>query len=84
MPAFIGSILTYILTQVTSLLLAKGLEVIHGKEMKKVEWDDINLKLLDFKMAYKEAFNGEPITPEQREKLKKAIADFIRNPGPGL
>jgi hypothetical protein len=84
MQAWIAGIIVSIMTQFTSWLLAKGLEIIHGKELQKTTDGDIDKKLLAFKLAYKEAFNGSPVTPEQREKLKGAISDFIRNAGAGL
>ncbi len=80
----IANLMAIILTNVTSWILARGLEAIHGKELQKTTEGDINKKLLDFKLAYKEAFDGSPITPEQRQKLKSAISDFIRGGSSGL
>lgn len=65
------------MTKLTSWLLAKGLEAIHGKELEASTDQSIDQRLTAFKAAYKDAFNGKPVTPEQRQKLNQAISDFI-------
>jgi uncharacterized protein YgfB (UPF0149 family) len=81
----IAQLLEKIISALASWLMAKLLEFIHGQEKKAKTEKDIDHKLKDFKEAYKEAFDGNEITPEQRQKLQKAISDFIRSPsGSGL
>ncbi len=41
-------------------------------------------RLEKMKRAYKEAFDGTPVTKEQRKKLNEAISIFIRNDDGGL
>lgn len=79
----IQNIIVQILTKLGSWLFAKVLEFYHGKQEQKNTDEDIDNKLNQFKEAYKEAFDGQPITPEQRKKLNQSIADFIRNPNVG-
>lgn len=83
MSAWISNIVVILLTRLTSWLFTKGLEVKAGRDQKAATDADIDQKLATFKEAYKESFNGEPVTPEQRKKLNQAIADFIRGPGTG-
>lgn len=83
MPAWITNIIVAILTKLTSELLARGLAHLHAAENKKATDADIDQKLSKFKDAYKEAFNGETVTPEQRAKIQKSIAEFIRSGPPG-
>ncbi len=78
MPAWIASIIVALMTKLTSWLLTKGLEVVHGKQDQAATDADIDARLASFKNAYKEAFNGQPVTVDQRQKLNQAIADFIR------
>jgi hypothetical protein len=40
--------------------------------------ESIDARLAKFKDAYKDAFNGQPVTTEQRQKLNEAISSFIR------
>lgn len=83
MPAWISNIFVALLTKLASWLFAKGLEKYHS-ELDKAETNkDIDERLKTFKEAYAEAFNGEPVTPEQRKKLNAAIADFIRGNSAG-
>lgn len=83
MPAWLTNFVILIMTKLTSWLLAKGLEYVHGRQDKAQTDESIDLKLKAFKNAYKEAFDGHAITPEQKQKLNKAIGDFIRNPSNG-
>lgn len=76
----IERIIEKILSALVSWLMAKGLEIIHGREKKAKNEKDIDQSLKKFKEAYKEAFDGNEITPLQKEKLKKSISEFIRNP----
>lgn len=80
MPVWLSNLIVTLMTKLTSWLFAKGLEYIHGKQKQETTEDDIDLRLKKFKEAYKETFDGKPITPEQKEKLKSSIRDFIRNP----
>lgn len=79
MPGWLAQIVIMLMTKLTSWLFAKGLEVVNAKKLQISNNADIDDRLLAFKNAYKEAFNGQPVTPEQRAKLKQSISDFIRD-----
>lgn len=65
--------------------MAKALEYFHGVHDQSETNNDIDARLKSFKDAYREAFNGEEITPEQHTKLRASIANFIRSTdGSGL
>lgn len=83
MSAWIASVFALVLEKLATWLFQKGLEAKHGRDQQVATDADIDQKLATFKEAYKETFNGEPVTPEQRKKLNQAIADFIRGPGTG-
>ena len=84
MQAWVASLVVSILTKLTSWLLARGLEKLHLEQDIYEKKNQIDERLKNFKDAYVEAFDGHPLTEEQRAKLKKAIADFIRGDGGGL
>lgn len=76
MPVWVSNLIVTLLTRLTSWLFTKGLEKLHTHN-QEIEIDE---SLRKFKKAYKEAFNGEKVTHEQRRELNKAIADFLRGP----
>lgn len=76
-------IITSILTNLASKFLTWVLEYFKGKQQQKDTNEDIDQRLDQVKQAYKEAFNGEPVSKEQRQKLNQSLADFIRNPNNG-
>lgn len=80
----IERIIIALLTKLTSWLFAKGLEKLHGIHDQAETNQDIDARLKAFKNAYKEAFDGTEITPEQRQKLRASIASFVRGPDGGL
>ena len=59
-------------------LISKGMEFYHKEQDVKAAGESIDERLKAVKDAYQKAFNGEPITPEQRTELHRAISDFIR------
>ena len=85
MQGWIAGIFIELLTRFASWAFSKGLQHYHG-EQEHAETDrDIDARLKLFKDAYKEAFNGEPLTTEQKKKLNYAISDFLRGgPDGGL
>ena len=72
--------------RVVTILVQKGLEVFHGKQKQAKSEQEIDARLAKLKAASLEAFDGKPITPEQRKKLRGAISDFIggHTPNGGL
>lgn len=76
-------LITSILTNLASKLFAWVLEYFKGKQKQSNTNEDIDQRLDQVKQAYKEAFNGEPVTPEQRKRLNQSLADFIRNTNNG-
>lgn len=84
MPVFVSNIIVTLLTKLTSWLFAKGLEKLHGAQQKAATEQEIDKKLSTFKQVYKDAFNGDKVTKEDRKKLNAAISDFLRGDGHGL
>lgn len=81
MPQWVINILVGVLTG----LLTKIIEKIQTEKNVWNDNADVDARLNNLRDAYKESFNGEPVTPEQREKLKKAIREFISGgPNGGL
>lgn len=77
-------LIIYFVTQIASYLMTKALEK-SQKSQETVATDSmIDQKLEAVKNAYKESFNGEPVTKEQRKKLKDSIVDFISTDSGGL
>ncbi len=74
----INALIVELLTKFCSWLLATSLEQIHGQQEEAATDEVIDAKLAALKTAYKDAFNGQPVSVEQRAKLNSAIADFIR------
>lgn len=76
--SWLVSLASSLLMKLIPWLVAKGIEFFENRNKSKKIKSDIDKRLERVKKAYEKAFNGEPITPEQREDLKRAIADFIR------
>jgi len=72
-----------ILLKVVSALFTELIARLHQNQDVMTSNNQIDARLTAFKNAYKEAFNGEKVTPEQREKLRSAISDFIRGSSNG-
>ncbi len=83
MTTWVGSILIAILSRLTSSLLSYLISKIHSQQDILESKNQIDARLLAFKEAYKEAFDGKPITPDQKAKLNAAISSFIRGDGNG-
>jgi hypothetical protein len=83
LPVWLSTLIGNILIKLGSWLFAKGLEKYHGIRDAKETNDTIDARLKSFKNAYNEAFDGNPVSPEQREKLRNSIADFLRGPDGG-
>ena len=73
-----------ILSDITSWLLSKGLEKYRDVRDENDQNRNIDDRLKEFKDAYNEAFTTKEITPEQRARLRKSIAHFIRGDDGGL
>lgn len=80
MQVWLATIVVQLITNLGSWLMARALEAIHSKQQQASTDSQIDQRLAGVKAAYKEAFNGQPVTPDQRAKLNQAIADFIRGP----
>jgi hypothetical protein len=74
----IERIIIAVLTAITSKLLNAGLARLHSKQIAAGDARDVDEKLEQFKAAYRKAFDGKPITPDQKKELNRAISDFIR------
>ena len=79
----LNNIFVSLMMKIVAFLFTKGLEYFHGQQKKSETEKNIDERLAKFKEAYKGAFDGEPVTPEQRAKLNQAIRDFIRGDGGG-
>lgn len=82
MPTWLSDLVIKILSALGSWLVAKAMEKVHEKKEQVETEKDIDQRLQVLKDAYKEAFNGEPITPDQRARLNEAMARFIRGGAP--
>lgn len=82
MPLWITNLIAAIMLRVVTILVQKGLEVFHGKQKQAKTEQEIDARLAKLKAASLEAFDGKPITPEQRQKLRGAIAEFIGGNAP--
>lgn len=78
----IQAILIALFDRLISRLIAYFLEQKHAKDEKAVTDEEIDERAKAFKLAFKDAFDGTNVTPEQRVKLRQAIRDFILNPKP--
>lgn len=74
----IEKIIIEIVTRLVSWLYARGLVAVKEAQAKKEAEADIDARLEKFNEAFKGAFNGEPVTDEERKRLNQAAADFIR------
>lgn len=81
MQAWLAGIIVSLTTKLGSWLLARALEYFNKQQKHAATDADIDARLASVKSAYKDAFNGEKITPEQRKNLYQGISDFIRNTG---
>jgi hypothetical protein len=76
--AWLVSIATSLLERVLSTVVVKIMEWYRAKKQTEVTNDDVDKRLELLKEAYKRSFDGNPVTPQQREELKHAIREFIR------
>lgn len=80
----IERLIIYFVTHLASYLMTKALEKVQKSKETAVSELVIDQKLEAVKTAYKESFNGEPVTKDQRKNLKSAITDFIKSDSGGL
>lgn len=70
-----------ILIKIVTALVSRGLqwllEKAHGLHDQSETNKNIDARLKGLKDAYAEAFDGNPITPEQRERLRASTREFI-------
>ncbi len=83
MRSFLADVLTRVLTNLASMILERVMEWQRKSAEKKESEAEIDLKLHNLKLAYAEAFDGSEVTDEQREKLRRAIVDFVTPTRPG-
>jgi hypothetical protein len=76
------SIATSLLERVLSTIVVKIMEWYRAKKQTDATNDDVDTRLALLKEAYKKSFDGNPVTPQQREELKHAIREFIRGNAP--
>jgi hypothetical protein len=74
----IERILIALLTQLGSAVLSWVIAKRGKKQIEAVGEAEIDARLVAVKAAYSEALDGKPVTKEQREKINRAISDFIR------
>lgn len=84
----IERILIALITRLGAFLYARALKKIDDHAKEKAESDQatkaMSEKLERIKTAYAEAFNGNPISKDQRQELNRSIRDFLRAPSSGL
>jgi hypothetical protein len=79
----IEKIILALVTQLGSYLISAVLKSRAKKQEAPANPEEVDRRLADVKAAYTEAFDGKPITPEQRKKINLALSAFI-NGGHGL
>lgn len=79
----IERILIAVLIRVTTYWVTSALEYSNKNNSKAFSERTIDERLEKVKAAYKDAFDGQPITPEQHKSLKSAVALFISNDSNG-
>lgn len=75
--SWLASFLALLLPKLAPWLITEALAEFHSIENKAVTSDEIDQRLAGVKAAYKAAFDGQPVTADQKTKLNKAISDFI-------
>jgi len=78
-----SAIVASVITKAASWVAARLIEWFNKRSKTTAMEKDIDNKLALLKAAYVESFDGKPVTPEQREKLKHAIRNFISNDSNG-
>jgi hypothetical protein len=79
---WLSGVLASLLEKVLSSVVVKLMELYRSKKQTDATNDDIDNRLNLLKEAYKKSFDGNPVTPEQREVLKHAIRSFISGNAP--
>lgn len=84
--AWLTSLAASLLEKLVSSIAVKLMELYRGKAEKDATEADIDNRVALLKDAYKKAFDGNPVTPQQKEELKHAIRQFINgnNPAGGM
>jgi hypothetical protein len=83
---FLTNLFAILIAKFAAWLFDKSLVLFEEKLQREKTENQIDRDLENLEHAYKEAINGQPITKEQREKINRAISNFIRpnNPNNGL
>lgn len=82
--SFLSSLVSSIILKLASWGFTWALGKYHQAQDETKTNADIDQKLSSFKEAYKQAFNGQPMTVEQKDALEKAISTFLRNNDGGV
>jgi hypothetical protein len=75
---FLATLLAKVAQALLPWLLAKLMAYLNKEKSLEDNKEKIDELLVKVKEAYKKAFNGQPVTPEQEQELKRALRDFIR------
>lgn len=78
MSAFLAAILERLVTSLISRLMEYWDKKKSEENRIKSTDVEIDRRVLKVKDAYKEAFDGTPVTKEQRAKVNEALREFIR------
>lgn len=71
-------ILIKVLTQLGSFILMKALEYFQKKQGQKLDEEAIDKRVSEVKQVLKEALDGTPLTPEQKNKFKESVIHLVR------
>lgn len=84
MPTWLIPFVLEMLTKLASWLYAEGLDHWNKGQDKSKSDDEIDAKLKRLKDAYKKAFDGDAVTKEEKDELKKALSAFLRSDNGGV
>ena len=80
----ISDLLEKLISRLAAWLFARAAEYFQKRKEQSDSDAAIDARLKAVKDAYMQAFDGHPVTPEQRAALKSAISNFLRGPDGGL
>ncbi len=76
--------MTPLLERLLELIAIKLITMLLSRQTRQgyvVPDSAIDARLATVRNAYKQAFDGTPITRDQRERLNSALSDFVRGTG---
>ncbi len=82
MNAWLLGLIISCLERVAVALVTRLIEHHAKKTKNRASVKEISINLDKVKSAYNQAFDGTPLTPDQRKQFNAAISDFINSSNP--